>query len=281
MHNPAHLVANSDPAAPQELFALTDEQILEIDPETNGERNGQETSTSSSVDRKANDARTSSTLETAVGAKAAAAGSSLSAAATVNEPPRWLAEMMGDPNRGGEAEDFWQGVTQARQEAAAYREVFAKPEEARAAAQRARALDEIDRAYFGGNPGDRAQLVATMMREDTAAFREMVVEGLRALEEAEKGVALGMAEATRDWRGPLRVLPLQHKEQRQGILRQRLQERLRDQIRKRVPYQRQARVLYARHRRERQRSREMRNTMRGWRPMRRLKNRRTRIWSAA
>jgi hypothetical protein len=95
--------------------------------------------------------------------------------------------MMADPQSGGEARDFWQGVTQARHDAAAYREVFAQPAEARAAAQRARTLDEIDRAYFTGNSSDRSQLAATMMREDPAAFREMVFEGLRALEEAEKG----------------------------------------------------------------------------------------------
>ena len=58
------------------------------------------------------------------------------------------------------AQELWDGVQRAQQEAAAYREVFAKPEEARAAAERARTLEEID-----------------------AAFREMVFAGLRALEE--------------------------------------------------------------------------------------------------
>ena len=39
---------------------------------------------------------------------------------------------MDDPQSGGEAQDLWNGVQQARLEAAAYREVFAKPEDARA-----------------------------------------------------------------------------------------------------------------------------------------------------
>jgi hypothetical protein len=77
-------------------------------------------------------------------------------------------------------------MQQARQEAAAYREVFAKPEEARAAAERARLLDDIDRAYFAGDTQQRSQLAAVMLREDPAAFREMVFAGLRALEEAGK-----------------------------------------------------------------------------------------------
>ncbi len=96
--------------------------------------------------------------------------------------PTWLAEAMNDPQRGAEARALWDGAQQAEKEAASYREVFAKPEEARAAAERARVLDDIDRAYFAGDATQRAQLAAMMMREDPAAFREMVFEGLRALE---------------------------------------------------------------------------------------------------
>jgi len=126
------------------------------------------------------------------------------------EPPAWLAAQMKDPWNGEEARDLWNGIQQARQEAAAYREVFAKPEDARAlkelypggvseartAAERAKFLDDIDRAYFGTAGGSaeqisaaRAQLAQTLLREDPAAFREMVFTGLRALEEAEKGSA--------------------------------------------------------------------------------------------
>jgi hypothetical protein len=93
---------------------------------------------------------------------------------------------MNDPQRGAEARALWEGAQRAEREAASYREVFAKPEEARAAAQRVRVLDDIDRAYFAGDATQRARLAAMMMREDPAAFREMVFEGLRALEAAQQ-----------------------------------------------------------------------------------------------
>jgi hypothetical protein len=89
---------------------------------------------------------------------------------------------MNDPQRGAEAHALWDGAQRAEREAASYREVFAKPEEARSAAERARQLDDIDRAYFAGDASQRAALAAMMMREDPVAFREMVFEGLRALE---------------------------------------------------------------------------------------------------
>src|SRR2546427_10580071 len=110
---------------------------------------------------------------------------------------------MKDPWTGEEARELWNGVQQAKS-AAAYRAAFANPEDARAlkelypggvnearvAAERARVLDDIDHAYFGA-PGksaqevsvSRAQLAQTMLRENPAAFREMVFAGLRALEE--------------------------------------------------------------------------------------------------
>jgi hypothetical protein len=115
---------------------------------------------------------------------------------------------MKDSWSGEEARELWNGLLQARQEAAAYRAAFATPEdarvlkelypggvnEARAAADRARLLNEIDHAYFGVLGGSaeqasatRADLAQRMLREDPAAFREMVFAGLRALEEAEKG----------------------------------------------------------------------------------------------
>src|SRR5467141_4766510 len=100
---------------------------------------------------------------------------------------------MKDPWNGEEARELWNGVQQAKSEAAAYRAAFASPEdaralkelypggvnEARAAAERARLLNEVDRAYFGGagnSPeqisASRAQLAQRMLREDPAAFRE-------------------------------------------------------------------------------------------------------------
>jgi hypothetical protein len=175
--------------AVRDLLALTDEQILEIEPETQDEAGGEEQTAPLSA--AAPGSATQRATGQPAGTGAATSNTAGAGDAAGVEPPRWLADMMSDPQSGGEARDFWHGVTQARQEAAAYREVFAQPAEARAAAQRARTLDEIDRAYFTGNASDRSQLAATMMREDPAAFREMVVEGLRALEEAEKGRGQG------------------------------------------------------------------------------------------
>ena len=166
-----------------DLFALTDEQILEIEPE-------------------AQDVEVSSAQVPVTGNGAAVVAPP---PAAPQEPPPWLAAQMKDPWSGEEARELWNGVQQARQEAAAYRTAFATPEDARAlkelypggvneardAAERARVLDDFDRAYFGGAgkstqevSASRAQLAQTMLREDPAAFREMVFAGLRALEES-------------------------------------------------------------------------------------------------
>jgi hypothetical protein len=162
---------------PHDLFVLSDEQILEIEPEA------QDVTVSENVAQGDSPAGVSLTPDAAVQAE----GQEQTAQARVPvlpEPPAWLAETMNDPQRGAEARALWDGAQRAEKEAASYREVFAKPEEARAAAERARVLDDIDRAYFTGDASQRAQLAAMMLREDPAAFREMVFEGLRALEEA-------------------------------------------------------------------------------------------------
>src|SRR5260221_9292597 len=191
-HTAAAAVANAPSA--RELLARTDEEIGETAP--------------GSPDR-ADVAQTmlSGRDEALTDAKTAQTGLSV-----LPEPPPWLAAQMKDLWNGDEARDLWDGVQQARQEAAAYREVFAKPEEARAAvreaqtlkelypggvdqarasAERARTLDEIDAAFYGGagkSPGEqsagRAALAQRMLREDPPAFREMVFAGLRALEES-------------------------------------------------------------------------------------------------
>ncbi len=64
-------------------------------------------------------------------------------------------------------------------------------EQARAAAERARTLEEIDSSFYGeaGKSPEqlsagRTALAQRMLREDPAAFREMVFAGLRALEAA-------------------------------------------------------------------------------------------------
>ena len=120
---------------------------------------------------------------------------------------------MKDPWTGTEAQEFWNGVQQAKSEAAAYREAIATPEDARAlkelypggiteartAAERARQLDEIDRAYFGGagnspeqTSAARVQLAQRLSREDPRAFREMLDLGLRMLQQASDAPSTGV-----------------------------------------------------------------------------------------
>jgi len=211
-----------------DLFALTDEQILQIEPDAQDieifvpERSDQMDPLRQDLDLLASDLRNDRSDTRAAGqsngqnqntddglkavaTNAAEQNARPGNAAAPTEPanaaqgasgeaPQWLAERMNDPQHGAEARELWQGVQAAHQEASAFREVFAKPEDARAAANRARMLDEIDRAYFGaaGNAPEqisasRAQLAAMMLREDPAAFREMVFASLRALENAGRG----------------------------------------------------------------------------------------------
>jgi hypothetical protein len=187
-------IASSNAVSPNELFALTDEQILNIEPEASGP---------APVAQPILAVRDVSPADT----QTAQAG-----APAPPEPPPWLAAQMKDRWTADEARELWDGVVQARKEAAAYREVFAKPEEARAvredaralkelypggieqaraASERARTLEEIDAAFYGGagkspeqQSAGRAALAQRMLREDPAAFREMVFAGLRALESA-------------------------------------------------------------------------------------------------
>ncbi|GAC1686807.1 MAG: hypothetical protein PVS2B2_25700 [Candidatus Acidiferrum sp.] len=187
--------------APEELFVLTDEQILEIEPETQEAMTGaprtlpREEGTGADEHDRAN---RSAPADEQKSEPSSAAEHGSPNADREGGPPEWLAQRMRDPWNGTEAREFWDSVQREKQETAAYREVFAKPEEARATAERARVFDEIDRAYFGapGKPAEelsasRTQLAQRMMREDPAAFREMVFAGLRALEGTE-----GSANAT-------------------------------------------------------------------------------------
>jgi hypothetical protein len=175
-----------------DLFVLTDEQILEIEPEAQdvavreGAPQGDSPAAVSGAANAADEPGSRAANATNTPSATLAEESAQSAQAGLPVPPAWLAETMNDPQRGAEARALWEGAQRAEREAASFREVFAKPEEARAAAERARVLDDIDRAYFAGDPSQRAQLAAMMMREDPAAFREMVFAGLRALEAAEQ-----------------------------------------------------------------------------------------------
>jgi hypothetical protein len=203
-------VALSDGQA-ADVFALSDEQILDIAPEA--EVAGQQDAAASGepastgANRTAADAAASVTSHQSSIAshQTPDRGTAQPEMAAPQEPPPWLAAQMKDPWGGEEAREFWDGVQQARSEAAAYRAAFASPEdaralkelypggvsEARATAERARRLDEVDRAYFGaaGNSPEqlsasRAQLAQRMLQEDPAAFREMVEAGIRVLQEA-------------------------------------------------------------------------------------------------
>ncbi len=259
-------------STPHDLFVLTDEQILEIEPEgevnvaprfsaassaaVRGQNSGAGPNLIPSLPAQAGEARDhgttldlpsvdnlrqdSSRTNRAMGQSSTSPAASQSddleqghpadtehgsrttdhnaqpGVAVPQELPPWLAAQMKDPWSGGEVKEFWNGVQQARQEAAAYRAAFATPEDARAlkelypggvnealaAANRAHLLEEIDRAYFGAPGGSpehasaaRADLAQRMLREDPAAFREMVFAGLRALEAAEKG-SVGAASTT-------------------------------------------------------------------------------------
>jgi hypothetical protein len=193
-----------------DLFALSDEQILEIAPDlTLSSPVGQpflavqdQTSGPAVRCEHENNAQNSQIESTA---SRRSEGTAQPETDVPLEPPAWLAAQMQDPWGGEEAREFWSGVQQARSEAAAYRSAIASPEdaralkelypggvnEARAAAERARLLDDVDRAYFGtaGNSPEqtsasRAQLAQRMLREDPAAFREMVEAGERVLREA-------------------------------------------------------------------------------------------------
>jgi hypothetical protein len=197
---------------PGELFFLSDQQILEIAPDGSTNIPG---SAPEATPRPAEDtpARTVPPAEStpssagirSIGNTPPSASAAPPGTAALPEPPPVLARMMADPESGAEARELWNGIQQARADAAAYRAAIATPEdaqalkqlypggiaEARAAAERARMLDEIDAAYLGG-PGSspeqasaaRAAFAERLLRENPAAFREMVFAGLRALENA-------------------------------------------------------------------------------------------------
>ncbi len=198
----------------EELFALTDEQILGIDaPEDRGvveaAREENRSLAGAREDRSEVGTAKAGRVRTAEGkgpegkgAEGVAPIENGQGEAAAIEPPGWLKERMKDPWNGEEARELWEGVQQAQREAGEYREVFATPAEARAlkelypggaaeaknAAERARQLEELDAAYFGGAgkaPAElsagRAQLAQRLMEQDPGAFREMVMAGMELL----------------------------------------------------------------------------------------------------
>src|SRR5258706_1708912 len=223
-----------------DLFALSDEQILEIMPEPAGASKEDSGALNADIGARVVAPTTISSPESPVTSHQSTgqrAGGQPGLAVPL-EPPAWLAAQMSDAWAGEEAREVWDGVQQARSEAAAYRAAIASPEEARtlkelypggvtearAAADRARLLDDVDRAYFGaaGNSPEqtsasRAQLAQRMLREDPAAFREMVETGIRVLQEAAGSQSRGarsLASAVSDARndtsgGPTGAAPVQ------------------------------------------------------------------------
>lgn len=203
---------NQSALAPSEsnitdLFALSDEQILEIVPEPAGASKEASGALNADIGVSVVAPTTIGSHESPVtGHQSTDRGAGAQPQIAVpQEPPAWLAAQMSDAWAGEEAREFWSGVQQARSEAAAYRAAIASPEdaqalkelypggvsEARVAAERARLLDDVDRAYFGaaGNSAEqtsasRAQLAQRMLREDPAAFREMVETGIKVLQVA-------------------------------------------------------------------------------------------------
>src|SRR5258706_1597570 len=148
-----------------DLFALSDEQILEIMPEPAGASKEDSGALNADIGARVVAPTTISSPESPVTSHQSTgqrAGGQPGLAVPL-EPPAWLAAQMSDAWAGEEAREVWDGVQQARSEAAAYRAAIASPEEARtlkelypggvtearAAADRARLLDDVDRAYFG------------------------------------------------------------------------------------------------------------------------------------
>jgi hypothetical protein len=230
---------NGPARAEDVLYAMSDEQILGMDGEVASDEwrvaSEEEAKLLGDSDAPGKDGQGEGSAATVASASArdgaGREGTAGNAGAVKNspatdgvEPPAWLARMMEDPQAGGEARDFWEGILRARAEGAAYRAAIASPEEARAlkelypggvneartAAERARQLETIDRAFFGAagmRPGEsaaaRTELARTMMREDPGAFREMVAAGVRILQEATEAQRHGGREG--DVAPPFRV----------------------------------------------------------------------------
>src|ERR1700736_693173 len=137
--------SNPAPDDGKELFLLSDEQILDIAPETQDvDRDPRPASLGEPGDAHS---RVPSTEERAQSTDSGPRGKEHDSSSTDHgsrstghgaqvtgrdSPPAWLAARMKDPWGGEEAREFWDGVQQAKSEAAAYRAAFATPEDARA-----------------------------------------------------------------------------------------------------------------------------------------------------
>src|SRR6267154_1695766 len=97
-----------------DLFVLTDEQILEIEPQSQ-----QEMATDPSAFRTRDNS--ASTREAPIATVERTEDIAVRGGHDAAEPPAWLAAQMQDAWGGEEAREVWNGVQQARSEAAAYR----------------------------------------------------------------------------------------------------------------------------------------------------------------
>lgn len=192
-----------------EVFALTDEQILGIEdaPEVAAETATLRDAAAPEKGRGTQGAQETENAQLRNDSQQAK-NSQQSGSELPADAPGWLAERMRDPWVGDEARELWDGAQRAQRDAAAYRELFPTPgdaralkeiypggvSEAKAAAERARQLEDFDAAYFGatGRPAEelslaRGQLAEKLYAQDPAAFREMVSAGVRILEGRESG----------------------------------------------------------------------------------------------
>src|SRR6267154_4693999 len=109
-----------------DLFVLSDEQILDIRPEVDAAAvaTGALTGAGSSVHQGSTNNQTEGTADRTLTSAPNASDASHESRGTSHdpaEPPAWLAAQMQDAWGGEEAREFWDGVQQARSEAAAYR----------------------------------------------------------------------------------------------------------------------------------------------------------------
>lgn len=194
----------SSPAigAVREVFALTDEQILGMEPEQEVASDEWRVASEKGATARTGTQGQSEDARQQIpnGESALREKSSQAGVAVPREAPGWLVERMKDPWSGQEAREFWDGAQKAERDAAAYREAFATPEDAKAlkemypggvaeakgAVERARQLEEVDAAYFGAAgkasaelSSARVALAERLFAQDPAAFREMVAVGMR------------------------------------------------------------------------------------------------------
>src|SRR5258706_325694 len=117
---PLATTSTNGQTALSDLFALSDEQILEIEPEKEMARSESRVgSHEPAAKQPPADRSEDAALTGTATAPSSTSHESLVTSPDAVEPPAWLAAQMKDPWGGEEAREFWDGVQQARSEAAA------------------------------------------------------------------------------------------------------------------------------------------------------------------